>query len=379
VGSILTAYPNARNNPAGAMPVYLVAPPINPPWPNNQGNAGAAIPMNFVAQGASPNSGPIPVRIVAGPGPGPIYGNDQGIDANAIPVFDDAAGMPVWIASGTPPGLVPVNTTLPSITPTDIQISGTILTMDPGVWTNNPTSYRYQWTRNGANIGINSSTYTTVLADRNTDIGGNVVAETASTESLPAASSNVVSIMGVPVNIIPPSISPIGPVDVGTGLLINNGTWTNNPAGFYYTWRRDGNTISGATMNVYLTVDADANTIIDSVMLATNAAGSGNALPTSNQVAINSLEPMITPAVFNISLPVINGQVVGTIVATGSPNAWALVETGGTPSGVFTISNSGVVTVSNASLVASGAYTYTVYAQSDIGIGEPSTCTINVT
>jgi hypothetical protein len=91
-------YPNDRTNPAGAIPVYMVAtPPPGPPWPNKQNNG--AIPVNFISVGTSAASGPIPVRIVANTGPGPEWPSDQGQDAGAIPVYNSPAGMPVWDAT----------------------------------------------------------------------------------------------------------------------------------------------------------------------------------------------------------------------------------------------------------------------------------------
>jgi hypothetical protein len=287
----VTNYPNDRRNAAGAVPVYVVAPPTNPPWPNAQNNPNGAIPVNFVAAPTTANAGAIPVRIVAGSGPGPKFPNDQGNDAGAIPVYDDADGMPVWAAAGLPPpGSLPVNITLPSITPTGIQSSGTTLTANPGIWTNSPTTYLYQWTRNSANIaGATANTYVLVIADRNMTISVTVTAQNTWGDSDPYNSSNTIQVLGVPVNVISPSISPIGPVDVGTGLSVNPGTWTNQPTGYFYSWRRDAVAISGASMNIYGTVDVDADTIIDCVLLATNAVGSGNAVPTSNQVAVNPL------------------------------------------------------------------------------------------
>lgn len=98
----MTSYSNARNNPQGAVPVYIVAPPTpstNPP--NMQNNAQGAIPVNIIAQGSSPISGPIPVRVVAGPGTPDSKGrfpNDQGNNAGAIPVYQSISpkAMPVW-------------------------------------------------------------------------------------------------------------------------------------------------------------------------------------------------------------------------------------------------------------------------------------------
>lgn len=59
---------------------------------------------------------------------------------------------------------IPSNTVAPAITGTakDTQV----LTVSTGTWTNTPTSYAYQWKRNGTtNIGTNANTYTCVTAD----------------------------------------------------------------------------------------------------------------------------------------------------------------------------------------------------------------------
>jgi hypothetical protein len=94
-------YPNDRMNPAGAIPVYIVAQPtggFNPSPPNAQNNAQGAIPVNIVAAPTVPYAGAIPVRVVAAPGIGPTWPSDQGQDAGAIPVWSstDPKAIPVW-------------------------------------------------------------------------------------------------------------------------------------------------------------------------------------------------------------------------------------------------------------------------------------------
>ena len=51
-------------------------------------------------------------------------------------------------------------------------ISGTVLTVAPGTWAGSPTSFTYQWTRDGANIaGATATTYTLASAD----VGGHAI------------------------------------------------------------------------------------------------------------------------------------------------------------------------------------------------------------
>jgi hypothetical protein len=79
----MAGYPNARNNPAGAIPVYTVAGP-------------PGVPITVVAAPTTPNAGAVPVRFVGAPGT--AHGSDQGIDANAVPVYTSSSpkAMPVW-------------------------------------------------------------------------------------------------------------------------------------------------------------------------------------------------------------------------------------------------------------------------------------------
>jgi hypothetical protein len=72
-------------------------------------------------------------------------------------------------------------------------IVGSVLTCTMGTWLNTPTSYAYQWKRNGTtNIGTNANTYTIVSAD----LGGNsitcdVTAINAAGSSTPSTSNAV--------------------------------------------------------------------------------------------------------------------------------------------------------------------------------------------
>jgi hypothetical protein len=87
--------------------------------------------------------------------------------------------MPIWKYQKYPPP------TVPSGPPTVVDVPhatgtgavGATLHCTMGNWTNQPTSYGYQWLRSGAAIaGATTNSYTTVSADNGTNISCNVTA-----------------------------------------------------------------------------------------------------------------------------------------------------------------------------------------------------------
>lgn len=123
-------------------------------------------------------------------------------------------------------GEVPVNTVLPAITGT--VRAGETLTCSTGTWTNSPSSYAYQWTRDGSNIGgATNSTYVVTPTDIPALIACIVTASNAGGASLPATSAAVSS----PLRAIY-QIDPSARVWVhtqGTGVAVANpvATWTS--------------------------------------------------------------------------------------------------------------------------------------------------------
>lgn len=92
----------------------------------------------------------------------------------------------------TPPPVTPgspVNSALPTIS--GATTLGAVLTATTGTWTNTPTSYGYQWKRNGAVIaGATATTHTIVTADQATTITCTVTATNAD-GSTPATSAGL--------------------------------------------------------------------------------------------------------------------------------------------------------------------------------------------
>ena len=84
---------------------------------------------------------------------------------------------------------IPVNSVAPAITGTAVH--GNVLTSSTGTWSNTPTSYIYQWNRNGVPISqdANNAFYTVEAADVGDTLTVTVIAHNAGGSSLPATSS----------------------------------------------------------------------------------------------------------------------------------------------------------------------------------------------
>lgn len=153
---------------------------------------GAAIPVAVVTDGRGVVGGPaLPVYVVTS---GPVQGGP------ALPIVAAATGravqsgpaIPVYVVSGSLGGGAPANTGLPIISGTTEL--GQTLTTTNGTWTNTPTSYSYQWYRDGVAIGgATSSTYVLVSADMDATITVVVTATNAS-------GSGTATSAGTPVN-----------------------------------------------------------------------------------------------------------------------------------------------------------------------------------
>ena len=186
-------------------------------------------------------------------------------------------GGPSLGVSNAPPtgGASPVVTGTPTV--------GSTLACSQGTWFNSPTSYAYQWLRDGANIaGATASTYVVVSGDLGHSISCTVTATNAFGST--PATSNAVLIVALPANTAAPAAS--GSLTVGSTLSCTTGTWTNSPSSYSYQWTRNGVNISGATAATYVTVSADAGTSVGCLVTATNAAGSAS--QASNTLAIAS-------------------------------------------------------------------------------------------
>jgi hypothetical protein len=208
------------------------------------------------------------------------------------------------------PSEVVVAAPQPSVNISPPTISGTAqegqtLSASPGTWTNNPSSFSYQWQRCdsvGAKCSVIAPATTSSYALTESDVGNTLrVSVTATNSAAPSApvisvpSEVVVAAPRPPVNISPPTIS--GTAQEGQTLSASPGTWTNNPTSFSYQWQRCDSAgascaaIASATSSSYPVVEADVNSTLRVVVVAFNAAGSSlpaNSSPTA--VVTSSME-----------------------------------------------------------------------------------------
>ena len=96
------------------------------------------------------------------------------------------AQMATAITNGLAQEIPPVNTAAPVASGTGTV--GLTLSCTTGTWQYSPTSYRYQWLRNGANIlNATASTYVLVALDSGTNVSCQVTATN------PAGSASIIS------------------------------------------------------------------------------------------------------------------------------------------------------------------------------------------
>ena len=153
-------------------------------------------------------------------------------------------------------------------------ISGTFailqtLSLVIGTWSDSP-SFTYQWLRNGTAIsGATGLSYATLSSDAGQKISVRVTG-TIST-GIATADSAEVTIAGVPVNQVLPTLSPSA-INIGTPVSCTSGTWSFFPS-FTYQWKINGVSIPNATSSAYTTISSDSTKSLTCTVTATNSAG----------------------------------------------------------------------------------------------------------
>ncbi len=200
--------------------------------------------------------------------------------------------------------VAPQNTSPPTIGGTAKQ--GSTLTANDGTWSNNPTSFTYQWDRcasdgNGCGdiSGATSKTYTPVAGDVGHTLRVIVTAVNADGKT-PATSdpSDVVAGTNGPTNTVKPALS--GSAVVGDTLRVSNGSWSPTPTSFSRQWQRCNSegaacaNISGATGQTYGVRSADAGHRLRALVTAHSSGGNTTAASTLSGVVTSTSSTTIT-------------------------------------------------------------------------------------
>jgi hypothetical protein len=187
-----------------------------------------------------------------------------------------------------------------------------------------------------------------------------------------AAADDTAGGPAAPVNTVAPAIS--GTATQGQTVTCSQGTWTNSPTSYAYSWSRDGSPIGGATSSTYVIQAADVAHNLTCTVTATNAGGSGTA--TSAAVVPNAS----VSAPVNTGLPVISGTPTPGNTLTCSQGTWS-----GSPTSyayewrrdgsAVATGNTYAVTLSDVGHVMTCAVTATNAAGSTTAVSNPVTVT----
>ena len=227
-------------------------------------------------------------------------------------------------ATYTPP---PVNTAAPTITGTAQQ--GQTLTEHHGSWTNEPTSYAYQWLQcdslgNGCLpiAGATGQSYTPVAADVGHVIAVQETASNVGGSSSPATSGRTAIVVPPrPVNTAPPTIT--GTARQGQTLSTSNGSWTNGPSSYAYQWQRcdakgaNCSAISGATTQTYTAGAADVGSTLRVAVTASNSGGPSAPASSAQTEVVQQTPPV------NTALPTISGSARSAQTLSTSNGSWS--------------------------------------------------------
>jgi hypothetical protein len=206
-------------------------------------------------------------------------------------------------------------------------------------WTGEPTSFEYQWLRNGvaisgASSGSTSATsfeYTLTPADAGEAVQCEVTATNAGGSAAAVSEAGVsVAVAAPPASIsgLPPTLTPSGTASVGETLTCSEDVlgWEGSPTSYKFQWLRNGVAISsadGGTAGTYTLKGGapptgDEGAAIQCQVTAANPEGATSAVSSQDVVS-----PSSTPPPTNTEAPVYapaNG--IGETAECYSPGSW---------------------------------------------------------
>jgi hypothetical protein len=192
----------------------------------------------------------------------------------------------------------PADTAAPTISGTPK--AGEKLTASNGTWSNNPTSFTYQWQRCASDgracgdlTGATSQSYTATSGDVGHTLRVVVTATNADGHaSASSGATDPISSANGPSNTVRPTVS--GTATVGETLRVSNGSWSPTPASFARQWQQcdaDGSNclnIAGATGQTYGIRSDDVRHRLRALVAARTSSGTTIVASSASDVVASS-------------------------------------------------------------------------------------------
>jgi len=196
------------------------------------------------------------------------------------------------------------------------EVVGNTLRVSPGDWTPTPTSFTYQWLRDGDPItGATSATYTLMGEDAESAISAEVTGIKLGYESTTMTTDETGTIDFGTLTATPtPTIT--GVARVGNPLTVVAGTWLPRPVDLAYQWMRDGEDIDDATEIRYTPTAEDLDAVISVRVEATKLGYFSETMTSADTAAVVEGIMSATP------VPTISGTVQVGKTLTARPGTW---------------------------------------------------------
>jgi hypothetical protein len=243
------------------------------------------------------------------------------------------------VVSATP---APENTAEPKISGSAVK--GQTLTATTGSWSNNPTSFAFQWLHcppsggkgDGSDCPAISGATGSSLVLQSSDVGFRIRVRVTATNAGGSASaaSNptaTVTTAAAPVSTAVPVVS--GQAVVAQTLVASTGTWTGaQPMTFSYQWLRCDRTgatcvtLPGATASTYVVATTDVGSTLRARVTAANPGGAAQAL--SNPTAVVAASSLAGCPAGTGAIPVASLQAPARLLLASQKVSPAVVRPG---------------------------------------------------
>jgi Fibronectin type III domain/PKD domain/Glycosyl hydrolase family 26 len=294
-----------------------------------------------------------------------ITGLTAGVSVTFTVVASNSAGIGPASAPSAPVTPTGLSSTLPTITYSSLTVYSTLSTTT-GTYTNDPTSYGYQWAGNGSPIsGANAASYILQPSDLGTTITCTVTANGTGTPSSQSATTAGLFIPSPPVWLTdsPPTTGTIG--DAYTYTFSASGS----PAPVFAV--AAGALPPGLTLNPSTGVLSGDPTTVGVSTFTVSAANSGGTVTTvSISITVNAV--VLTP-VSNSVAPTITDTTSGTATVSVAD---VLDINDGTWAGSPTFAYQWLRTAAGGSAVHIMGATNATYTVQTLDVGATLSCTV---